>query len=66
MAPKKDLQQVNNIAKEFNMTAAERKEFGNFLENEKEAGYGGTKNGRGDFNYEELREKAREFLGIDL
>jgi hypothetical protein len=33
------------------------------LEDEKAAGYGGTKNRRGDFTMAELREKAREFLG---
>ena len=47
------------------MTAGDRKRFGKFIEQEKAAGYGGTKNERGDFNYEELRQKAREFLGLD-
>ncbi len=65
MAPKEDIKQVNAIAKEFNMTAGDRKRFGKFIEQEKAAGYGGTKNERGDFNYEELRQKAREFLGLD-
>ena len=60
---KKDIQQVEAIAKEFNMTEEERREFGDFLEEEKAAGNGGTKNKRGDFTYQELRQKAREFLG---
>ena len=35
---------------------------GLFLEEEKKNGYGGTLNRRGDFTYEELRQKAQEFL----
>ena len=60
---KKDIQQVEAIAKEFNMTEEERRQFGDFLEEEKAAGNGGTKNKRGHFTYQELRQKAREFLG---
>lgn len=63
--PKKDIQQINDIAKQFVMTERERQEFGRFLESEKAAGYGGSKNQRGDFTYEELEQKALEFLGID-
>ena len=36
--------------------------FGLFIEEEKKNGYGGTLNRRGDFTYEELRQKAKEFL----
>ncbi len=65
MAPKRDIKQINAIADEFNMTEPERQEFGRFLEAEKAAGYRGSKNQRGDFTYQELQQKAREFLGLD-
>jgi hypothetical protein len=61
---KKDIQQVEAVAKEFHMTEEERREFGDFLEDEKAVGNGGTKNERGDFTYQELRQKARDFLGL--
>lgn len=64
MGKKKDIQQVEAVAREFNMTESERRDFGDFLEEEKAAGNVGTKNGRGDFTYLELQQKAREFLGI--
>lgn len=47
------------------MTEEERREFGDFLEEEKGIGNGGTKNERGDFTYQELRQKARDFLGLE-
>jgi len=47
------------------MTEEERDEFGDFLEEEKRCGRGGTKNDRGDFKWNELEEKAREFLGLE-
>ncbi|MBR8838854.1 MAG: hypothetical protein DSM106950_33835 [Stigonema ocellatum SAG 48.90 = DSM 106950] len=65
MVKKKDIQQVEAVAREFNMTEEERREFGDFLEEEKAVGNGGTKNERGDFSYQELRQKAREFLGLE-
>ena len=62
MAPKRDIKQIDDIAKEFSMNDRERKNFGKFIEEEKNAGFRGSKD-RGDFTWEELREKAREFLG---
>ena len=47
------------------MTEEERRDFGDFLEEEKATGNGGTKNQRGDFTYQQLRQKAVEFLGLD-
>ncbi|MCT7953943.1 hypothetical protein NG795_01580 [Laspinema sp. D3] len=44
------------------MNRDERKDFGDFIEAEKKAGCGGSKD-RGDFTWEELIEKAREFFG---
>ncbi len=65
MVKKKDIQQVEAVAREFNMTEEERRDFGDFLEEEKAVGNGGTKNERGDFTYQELRQKARDFLGLN-
>ena len=64
MGKKRDIQQIETIAKEFKMTQEERRDFGDFLEIEKIKGPGGTKNDRVDFTYEELRQKVREFLGL--
>ncbi len=64
MGNKKDIQQVIAVAREYNMTEEEKRDFGDFLENEKADGNGGTKNDRGDFTYQELKQKAREFLGL--
>lgn len=54
------------VASEFNMTEADRRDFGDFLESEKITGNGGTKNKRGDFTYQELRQKAGELLGLEI
>ncbi|MFM7365104.1 MAG: hypothetical protein ACKO11_11545 [Cuspidothrix sp.] len=62
MGKKYDINQVNSIAQEFSMSGKLRKAFGKFLEIEKRNGYGGTLNDRGDFTYQELRQKAKEFL----
>ncbi|RUS97000.1 hypothetical protein DSM106972_085500 [Dulcicalothrix desertica PCC 7102] len=61
---KKDIQQLEAVAREFDMTEEERRDFGDFIEEEKESGNVGTKHERGDFTYQELRQKAREFLGL--
>jgi hypothetical protein len=63
LGPKQDIRQVNDIARLFHMDDDERDEFGDFLEEEKRCGRGGTKNERGDFTWEERKQKAREFLG---
>jgi RHS repeat-associated protein len=60
---KQDIKQVDDVAREFKMDKSQREEFGDYLEREKAAGHGGTANDRGDFTYQELRQKAREFLG---
>jgi|GEM_PF-421794 len=64
LGKKKDIQEVEAVAQEFNMTQEERRDFGDFLEEEKAAGNGGVKNKRGDFTYKKLRQKAHEFLGV--
>ena len=62
MGRKRDLKQVDAVAKEFKMGGELRIAFGLFLEEEKRKVYGGTLNRRGDFTYQELRQKAQEFL----
>lgn len=62
MPRERDLEQVDAVAREFGMSRFRRFELGDFLEDEKAAGNGGTKNSRGDFTMPELRDKAREFL----
>ena len=62
MGKKRDIQQVNAIAREFGMSPPIRKEFGKFIEKEKANGDIGTLNVKGDFTWEELQEKAEEFL----
>ena len=40
-------------------------DFRDYLHECKESGDRGTSNKRGDFTMDELREKAREFLGLE-
>ncbi len=62
MGKKRDIQQINAIARGFGMSPPIRKEFGNFIEKEKANGDIVTLNVKGDFTLEELLEKAEEFL----
>lgn len=62
MGRKRDIKQIDAIAREFKMGGELRIAFGLFIEEKKKNGYGGTLNRRGDFTYEELRQKAKEFL----
>jgi len=62
MGRKKDLAQVDEIAKKYGMSVQQRKTFGKFIESEKRDGHGGTLNYRKDFTWEELEHKAKEFL----
>jgi hypothetical protein len=64
MGKKKDNQQIDDIAKEFNMNQRQRKQFGKFIEGEKEALHRGNLNAKGDFTYAELRQKAKEFINL--
>lgn len=59
MGRKDDLKQVDAVAREFGIF--DRHEFGDYLEECKASGDRGTKNDRGDFTYEELQAKAKEF-----
>lgn len=62
MGKKRDIKQIEAIAREFGMGDDERREFGDYVEDCKRNGDQGT--GRnGDFTYQELREKVGEFRG---
>lgn len=63
MAKKRDIREVEAIAAEFGMDPELRREFGEYLEGCKRSGDVGTKNEAGDFTWNELKQKAREFLG---
>jgi len=62
MGRKSDLQEIDAIAIKYKMSFGQRKAFGKFVEQEKRYGYGGTLNCRNDFTWEELDQKAQEFL----
>lgn len=62
MARKQDIKDVERVAKQFGMDSEQRRDFGDYLEDCKNAGDCGTRNDRGDFTWAELEEKAREFL----
>jgi hypothetical protein len=62
MGRKLDHKQVDAIASKYKMSFEQRKAFGKFVEQEKRYGYGGTLNYRKDFTWEELEQKAQEFL----
>ena len=62
MGRKRDIRQIEAIAKEFGMGPDERREFGDYIEDCKRMGEKGS--GRdGDFTYAELRDKVPEFRG---
>jgi hypothetical protein len=56
MGKKRDLKQIDAIANEFHIRGDLRETFGEFIEEEKSLGYGGS------LNAKELRQKAKEFL----
>jgi len=43
-------------------TSTNRRRFGDFIEDMKESGIFGSKNNKGDFNFQELKELAKQFL----
>lgn len=62
MARKRDIRDVEAIARAFEMDPDQRREFGDYLDQCKRSGDRGTLNDRGDFTWDEMVEKAREFL----
>ncbi|MGH7140382.1 MAG: hypothetical protein ACREHD_32000 [Pirellulales bacterium] len=63
MGRKRDIRDVDAIAREFEMGPVQRRQFGDYLEECKRSGDLGTRNDRGDFTWDEMMEKARDFLG---
>lgn len=62
MSKKRDIRQIEAIAREFGMAPDERREFGDYIEACKRNGEKGT-GLDGDFTFQELRGKALEFRG---
>ena len=62
MSKKRDIRQIEAIAREFGMDPKERREFGDYIEDCKRRGEEGSSKG-GDFTYDELRDKVPEFRG---
>jgi hypothetical protein len=62
MGRKRDLKEVDRAARQAGIPPELRRDFGRFLERCKRDGDTGTKNDRGDFTYDELLDKARDFL----
>lgn len=62
MSKKRDIRQIEAIAREFGMDSDERREFGDYIEDCKRNGEQGSGED-GDFTYRELREKVPEFRG---
>lgn len=59
--PGKELKAIGRIAREAGRDDDEsRRELGDYLEQCKRLGDRGTKNSKGDFNDDEMREKAEE------
>jgi hypothetical protein len=59
---KRDLDQVDDVAREYGIGDAERDKFGEYIEAAKLKGDGGSANRRGDFTYQQLRKLAEEYL----
>jgi hypothetical protein len=62
MGKKRDIRQIEVIAKEFDMDSVERREFDDYIEDCKRNGEKGPGKD-GDFTYQELRDKVPEFRG---
>jgi hypothetical protein len=62
VAKKQDIRKFEAAARELGMSPRERREFGDYVEECKRKGDRGTGTG-GDFTYDELLEKGREFRG---
>ena len=59
---KDDIKQFRDACLHLGMTAAERNDFGDYIHDLKASGDGGSANGRGDFTWDELLERGREYL----
>jgi hypothetical protein len=65
MAQKGDIREIEKMARKYGMDPEARRDFGDYVEDCKRSGDRGTKNDRGDYTWDELDRKAREFLGMD-
>ena len=61
MGRKRELKDVDWIAKEGGLTPDEELDFRDYLHECKASGLKGSKNDRGDFTKEEMRERLTEF-----
>ncbi|MCF8020188.1 MAG: hypothetical protein K9L62_12400 [Vallitaleaceae bacterium] len=57
---KKDIKQIQDVAKQFKMDDVTRREFGDYVESLKDL----VPNNK-NFTYKELQEIAKEFLGVE-
>jgi hypothetical protein len=62
MGKKRDIRQIEAIARQFQMDDEERREFGDYVEECKRRGERGSAD-NGDFSYQELIEMAKNFRG---
>lgn len=62
MGRRRDIRQIEAIAREFDMDPEERREYGDYIEECKRSGEKGTGQ-NGDLIYDELRIKVSEFRG---
>jgi hypothetical protein len=62
MGRKRDIRQIEAIAREFDVGPEERREFGDYVEECKRQGERGSGKDA-DFTYGELRDKVPEFRG---
>jgi hypothetical protein len=58
-------QAITSVLGKKENTAENRRDVGDYCEECKANGVKGTKNSRGDFTFEELKTRVREFFGID-
>lgn len=59
----RDIKQVDALCRELNMTDEEEWGFRDYIHELKDSGHYGSKK-NGDFTYKELRQLAREYLGL--
>lgn len=57
---KKDIKQIEDVAKQFKMSPQQRREFGDYVESLKDL----VPNNK-NFSYKQLQEIAKEYLGVD-
>ena len=62
MGKKRDIRQIEAVAREFGMDPEERREFGDYIEDCKRLGERGSAD-TGDFTYADLCAKVPEFRG---